>query len=101
MSIFSRLYNRYRKPSKVIAKERLRLVLVHDRAGISPEVLHVIKNEIIAIISKHVRVDRDGIEVNLSHQKGHTRLVANIPIVNSRSTRLAGPSGQMLGREGG
>jgi len=89
MNILSRLYSKYRKPSKAIAKERLRVVLVHDRTGISPELLQVIKNEIITIISKHVRVDREGIEVNLSHQKGLTRLVADIPIVSARSTRPA------------
>lgn len=84
MNILSRLYRKYRKPSVVIAKERLRLVLTHDRAGIPPELLRVMKNEIITIISKHVRVDREGIEVNLSHQQGQTTLVANIPIVSPR-----------------
>jgi len=84
MNILSRLYRKYRKPSAVIAKERLRLVLTHDRAGIPPELLRVMKNEIITIISKHVRVDREGIEVNLSHQRGNTTLVANIPIVSPR-----------------
>ncbi len=84
MGILSRLYLKYRKPSVVIAKERLRLVLTHDRAGIPPELLRLMKNEIITIISKHVRVDREGIEVNLSHQQGQTTLVANIPIVSPR-----------------
>ena len=89
MNILSRLCSKYRNPSKAIAKERLRVVLVHDRTGIPPELLQVIKNEIITVISKHVRVDREGIEVNLSHQKGCTRLVTDIPIVSARSTRPA------------
>jgi len=89
MNIFSRLYRKYRRPSGAIAKERLRLVLTYDRAGIPPQLLHVIKNEIITIISKHVRVDREGIEVNLSHENGHTTLVANIPIVSARMSQLA------------
>jgi cell division topological specificity factor len=91
MDIFSKLFGRYRKNSKTIAKERLRLVLIHDRSGIPPELLNVMKNEIIAVISKHVKVDREGIEINLSHIEGHTRLVADIPIV---STRDATPSDQ-------
>ena len=85
MEFFSRLFGR-RQPSKTIAKERLRVVLIHDRAGIPPELLNVIKNEIITVISKHVKVDRDTIEVKLSHTQGQTRLVADIPIVSSRST---------------
>jgi cell division topological specificity factor len=81
---FARLFGR-RQASKTIAKERLRLVLVHDRAGIPPELLNVIKNEILTVISKHVKVERDGIEMNLSHSQGQTRLVADIPIVSYRS----------------
>ena len=89
MNIFSRLFGK-RKTSKVIAKERLRLVLVHDRSGIPPELLNIIKNEIITIISKHVRIDREGIEMHLSHTQGHTRLVADIPIVSARHSQATG-----------
>lgn len=81
----SRMFGR-RTASKAIAKERLRLVLVHDRVGIPPELLNVIKNEIITVISKHVKVEREGIEMNLSHTGGQTRLVADIPIVSCRAT---------------
>jgi cell division topological specificity factor len=83
MNIFSRLFGR-RTSSKEMAKQRLRLVLVHDRSGIPPELLHVIKNEIITVISKHVWVDRENIELNLSHNEGRTRLVADIPIASLR-----------------
>ena len=85
MNILARLFGR-RKASKELAKQRLRLVLVHDRSGIPPELLHVIKNEIITVISKHVWVDRDAIEINLSHEQGQTRLVADIPIASRGSS---------------
>ena len=88
MNLLSRLYFRFRKPSKVIAKERLRVVLIHDRAGIPPELLLLLKNEIIGIISKHVRIDRDAIEVSLSRHQGLTRLVANVPIVSARRSQF-------------
>lgn len=84
MNIFSRLIARFHKNSKTIAKERLRLVLIHDRSGIPPEVLNQMKNEIIAVISKHVKVDRDNIEMNISRSEGRTRLVADIPIIGAR-----------------
>nr|MBC7244360.1 cell division topological specificity factor MinE [Chloroflexota bacterium] len=85
MNIFSRLFGRS-KTSKAIAKERLRLVLIHDRSGIPPELLNVIKNEIITVISKHVRVDREGIQIRLSHAQGLTKLEADIPIVSYRQS---------------
>jgi cell division topological specificity factor len=92
MDILRRLFGR-RKSSKEMAKERLRLVLVHDRSGIPPELLHIMKNDIITVISKHVRLDRDGIEVHLSHDHGVTRLVADIPILSARHQPSSGPIG--------
>ncbi len=89
MDIFSRLFSRA-KNSKTIAKERLRLVLIHDRSGIPPELLNVIKNEIITVISKHVRVEREGIQIRLSHTGGHTRLEADIPIISYRQAPMGG-----------
>jgi cell division topological specificity factor len=83
MNILGRLFGK-RKGSKEMAKQRLRLVLVHDRSGIPPELLQVIKNEIITVISKHVWVDRDAIEMTLSHQQGQTKLEADIPIASFR-----------------
>ena len=62
---------------------------VHDRAGIPPELMNVIQNEIITVISKHVKVDREGIEMKLSHQRGETRLMADIPILSYRSRPTA------------
>jgi len=88
MEIFAKLFGR-RQTSKAIAKERLQLVLVHDRAGIPPELMNVIQNEIITVISKHVKVDREGIEMKLSHQRGETRLMADIPILSYRSRPAA------------
>lgn len=81
MDFFARLFGR-RKGSKEMAKQRLRLVLVHDRSGVPPELLQTIKNEIITVISRHVWVDRQHIEMRLSHEQGHTRLVADIPIAS-------------------
>jgi cell division topological specificity factor len=83
LEFFAKLFGR-RQASKEVAKERLRLVLIHDRAGIPPELLNVIKNEILTVISKHVKVEREGIEMKLSHGQGQTRLVADIPIVSYR-----------------
>ena len=83
MDLIRRLFRR-RKSSKEMAKERLRLVLIHDRSGIPPELLHIMKNDIIAVISKHVRIDRQGIDIQLSHGNGRTRLVADIPILSAR-----------------
>ena len=66
--------------SKDMAKERLRLVLMHDRAGMSPELLADLRAALIEAISRYVDIDRQGIEVNL-HRRGQSMaLTANIPV---------------------
>lgn len=68
-----------RPRSSNIAKERLQLVLVHDR-GFSPQLLEAMKSEIIAVISKYVEIDEGGIDVQVTRSDRQDRLVANIPV---------------------
>jgi cell division topological specificity factor len=80
MGFWDRLFGRRTPASKEIAKERLQVVLVYDRARISPGLLNTLKDEIINGISKHVDVDRNGVELSLTHDGGRSRLVADIPL---------------------
>jgi len=71
--------------SKDIAKERLRLILVHDRANVSPQFLEMIKGQLIDMISDYMEIDREGLEVKLTRMQKDENvsvpaLVANIPI---------------------
>lgn len=72
--------------SKDIAKERLKLVLIHDRANVSPQFLEMIKGEIIGVISDYMEIDESGLEIKLTRTKRDIddttvpALVASIPI---------------------
>ncbi|MCD5406890.1 MAG: cell division topological specificity factor MinE [Desulfotomaculum sp.] len=66
--------------SKNVAKERLRLVLVHDRANVSPELINNLKTDLIAVISKYMEIDEAALEVNLDSNESQVALVANIPV---------------------
>ena len=82
---FLKLFSREDVSSKDIAKERLRLILVHDRANVSPQFLEMIKSRLIDIISDYMEIDEEGLEVKLTRmdkEKDVTvpALVANIPI---------------------
>lgn len=68
-----------RPKSSAIAKERLQLVLVHDR-GFSPQLLETLKSEIIAVISKYVEIDAEHIDVKITRSERQDRLVADIPV---------------------
>ncbi|MBN1956455.1 MAG: cell division topological specificity factor MinE [Anaerolineae bacterium] len=70
-----------RQPSSSeIAHERLRLVLAHDRANISPGMLDTLKDELITVISRYVPIDAAGVEVTFTQGRRESRLVADIPL---------------------
>ncbi len=72
--------------SKNIAKERLRLVLVHDRLDISESIMENLREDLIATIGKYMEIDTSALEVSLSREVDGVALLANIPIVNVRRT---------------
>ena len=81
MVFFNKLFSKEQSAaSKVTAKERLRLVLVHDRASLSPNLLAVLKEELIAVISKYMEINKDELEVNLDSSNDSMALIANIPV---------------------
>jgi cell division topological specificity factor len=69
-----------RKGSKDMAKERLRLLLVHDRATVSPEFLEKIKEEMVGVISKYMEIDERNTVINLHRSEGTVVLEANLAI---------------------
>ncbi|WP_294156772.1 cell division topological specificity factor MinE [uncultured Clostridium sp.] len=77
-----------RPTPKEVAKDRLKLILIHDRGEIAPEVIEKIREEILGVISKYIDIQVDDVEisVNKNAEEGDTSsaLVANIPIKNLR-----------------
>ncbi len=70
-----------RKPdSAVQAKERLQLVLVHDRTDLSPAKLAELKDEIIEAISRHIEIDPQAVQIEISQEGREQRLIADIPL---------------------
>ncbi|GHV50592.1 cell division topological specificity factor [Synergistales bacterium] len=78
MGIFSSLFSS--NSSGKVAKDRLQLVLVHDRTDISAELMEQMRNEIISVIMKYVEIDESRIELGLEHEENSVALVANIPV---------------------
>ncbi len=70
--------------SKDRAVERLRLVLVHDRASVSPGLMESLKEDLIQVISKYMDIDEQTMEVNLTSSERSASLVANIPVKRIR-----------------
>jgi len=69
------------------AKERLKLVLIHDRAGLSPGKLEALKDDLIRVIEKHVSIDTREVQITLTRDRDQQRLVADIPILSIKDRR--------------
>ena len=75
-----------KKTSGEVAKDRLKLLLLSDRANCSPELMEQIKNDIIQVISKYMDIDAQGLDIQITETESETgngsvpALFANIPI---------------------
>lgn len=83
MSVFD-LFRK--KTSSDVAKDRLKLLLVSDRANCTPELMEMIKNDIIKVISKYMEIDAEGLDIQITQTESEGNngtvpaLYANIPI---------------------
>ena len=75
-----------KKSSGDVAKDRLKLLLISDRADCSPDVMEMIKNDIIQVISKYMEIDAEGLDIQITQTESDGNygrvpaLYANIPI---------------------
>ena len=75
-----------KKGSGEVAKDRLKFLLVSDRANCSPEIMEMIKNDIIEVISKYMDIDPQGLDIQITETESEGNngtvpaLFANIPI---------------------
>jgi cell division topological specificity factor len=80
MSILSFLLGE-KKKSAAVAKERLQLIIAHERAGGHPaDYLPALQRELVAVISKYVKVSNDDIRVSLERQDNLEVLEVKIEI---------------------
>jgi cell division topological specificity factor len=70
-----------KEPSSAqLAKQRLQVVLVQDHLSMAPGTMEAIKTEIMEVISRHLDIDPDGVEVAVERRGHNDELVANIPV---------------------
>ena len=71
-------------PSKNVARDRLKVILVTDRMNNSAQVMEMMKNELLLVLKKYLHIDEHDFDLQIqqNHEDGDetTRLRADIPI---------------------
>jgi cell division topological specificity factor len=80
MGVFEFMIGRKKPTPGEMAKERLKVVLVHDRLKLNPELLELIKSELLAVLSRRLDVDEKQMQITLAREGGWDKLLANVPI---------------------
>ncbi|AVO49466.1 cell division topological specificity factor MinE [Melaminivora suipulveris] len=71
MSLLSLLLGE-KKKTATVAKERLQIILAHERSGrggTQPDYLPALQRELLAVISKYVRIDSNDLKVHFERQE--------------------------------
>ncbi len=78
------------KKTAVIAKERLQIILAHERAGRggeTPDYLPALQEELMAVIAKYIHIDRNSFKVQLEKHDQYDVLELNITLPEKVNTR--------------
>ena len=80
MGVFAFMNGRKKLSPGEMAKERLKVVLVQDRIKLNPEMLDLIRADLMAAISRRLEIDEQNVEISLAREDRWDKLYANIPI---------------------
>ena len=95
MGLFTDIYNTVAKffrtqdepvedPSKSVAQNRLKLVLMQDRTNLTPKVLEQMRGEMIDLLSKYLEMDKDLLELNFEQDGNQVALMLSIPVIRAK-----------------
>lgn len=71
-------------PSKSVATNRLKLVLMQDRTNLTPKVLEQMRGEMIELLSKYLEMDKDMLELNFEQEGDQVALMLSIPVIRAK-----------------
>ena len=73
-----------KEPSGKVARDRLKVVLIHDRASVSPEIMEHLNHDILEVVARYLDIRPQEMNITLADDEDSVALVANIPVTNMR-----------------
>ena len=71
--------------TKVVAKSRLRTVLMQDRVGFSERAMQMLKDDLIESISKYLEIEEDSFDLSINAKENATVLNLSIPVLRTKT----------------
>ncbi|MGV1757107.1 MULTISPECIES: cell division topological specificity factor MinE [Rhizobium] len=84
------IFGLFRKQqSAPMARERLQILLAHERASVDSDLVSILREEILAVIAKHVQVDRDKVQVKMDRDENVSMLEIDVEIPRDAALQAA------------
>ncbi len=100
MSIFN-FFRAAARPSAVQAKERLQIVMAHERAGrTGPDYLPMLQQELLSVIAKYIDIDQNKVEVKLDRGGDCSTLELNIELPSRDAVKAPKDLGKPAAKPG-
>jgi cell division topological specificity factor len=91
-----RFFRREPRPQTApAARERLQILLTHERSsGSQPDLVAILREEILAVVGKHVKIDPDAVDVRVERGKDISTLEieVEVPVVAAKRPAAAAPA---------
>ncbi|HKF36204.1 MAG TPA: cell division topological specificity factor MinE [Ktedonobacteraceae bacterium] len=86
MGVFEFISGRKKPTPGELAKQRLKVALVQDRVKINPELLELIKVDLLTVISRRLEIDEQRVQISLARENQLDKLQADVPIKRQKVT---------------
>jgi cell division topological specificity factor len=83
------VFHLFRRHSAPVARERLQILLAHERDAHQPDLLGLLREEILAAISRHVAFDPEKVQISMDRGKHVSTLAVDLEIPNTRRSASA------------
>ncbi len=84
MQVLNWFFRRQDESVRTRAKDRMRLMLIHDRLELPPDRLASLEEELIAVVSRYFEIDRQTTRFDLQQYERRAALIANFPLLRSK-----------------